>query len=133
MISLAHAAEAGTASVAGAPTTSDTFMFNIGMIAVLFVLFYIILIRPQQKRIKEQQTMLDGLKKGDRVVTAGGLIGKISKLTNDREVEVDLGAVKVTALRYTLQIDAGDTTGLAKPEKSDKKADKADGKDDKAA
>lgn len=104
MITLAHAADVAS-NAAAAPSASDTFMFNIGMIAVLFILFYIILIRPQQKRIREQQKTLDSLKKGDRVITAGGLIGKISKLTNDREVEVDLGAVKVTALRYTLQLD----------------------------
>jgi preprotein translocase subunit YajC len=50
------------------------------MVAI-FVVFYFLLIRPQQKRAKEQKTMLGALQKGDEVVTAGGLVGKISKLT----------------------------------------------------
>lgn len=103
MIDFAYAADAATTA---APGAGDTFLFNIGLIAVLFVLFYVILIRPQQRRMKEQQTMLSALKKGDRVITSGGLVGKISKLTNDREVEIDLGGgTKVTALRYTLTLD----------------------------
>lgn len=125
MITLAHAADAAS-SAAATPSASDTFMFNLGMIAVLFVLFYIILIRPQQKRIREQQKTLDSLKKGDRVITAGGLIGKISKLTNDREVEVDLGNdVKVTALRYTLQLDTPEDAAAAPKGSIIKKDDKA--------
>jgi preprotein translocase subunit YajC len=50
------------------------------MVAI-FVVFYFLLIRPQQKRAKEQKTMLGALQKGDEVVTAGGLVGKIAKLT----------------------------------------------------
>ena len=72
------------------------------LIGVMFVLFYMLLIRPQQKRLKAQQSMLSALKVGDRVITGGGLLGVISKIINDAEVEVDLGQFKVTALRYTL-------------------------------
>jgi preprotein translocase subunit YajC len=50
------------------------------MVAI-FVVFYFLLIRPQQKRAKEQKMMLGALQKGDEVVTAGGLVGKIGKLT----------------------------------------------------
>lgn len=116
LISVAMAADAAAAT---APDAASGVTFNLGMIAVLFVLFYVILIRPQQKRLKEQKTMLDGLKKGDRVITSGGLIGKISKLTSDYEVEVDLGSVKVNALRYTLQADKSD-----EDVKADAKSDK---------
>ncbi|MFN3630160.1 MAG: preprotein translocase subunit YajC [Casimicrobiaceae bacterium] len=49
------------------------------MIAI-FVVFYFLLIRPQQKRIKEQRAMIEALQKGDEVVTAGGLVGRITKL-----------------------------------------------------
>jgi len=51
------------------------------MIAI-FVVFYFLLIRPQQKRAKETRAMLEALQKGDEVVTAGGLVGKIAKLTD---------------------------------------------------
>lgn len=88
-----------------APSAGEAFMWNMGMVLVLVVLFYILLIRPQQKRFREHSVMLDGLKKGDKVVTGGGLVGTIDKITDgDDEVVVDLGnSQKVTALRATLQ------------------------------
>lgn len=83
------------------PVAGPSFMWNMGLIALMFALFYLLLIRPQQKRLKAQQAMLESLKVGDKVVTGGGLIGTITKL-DEREVEVDLGSSKVTSLRYTL-------------------------------
>jgi preprotein translocase subunit YajC len=105
LISQALAAtDAVIADPAAAPATTDTFMWNMGMVALMFVLFYVLMIRPQQKRLRAQQATLSALKVGDKVVTGGGLVGTISKLTNDTEVEVDLGTVKVTALRFTLNV-----------------------------
>ena len=70
----------------------------IPMVAV-FAIFYFLLIRPQQKRAKEHKNMIAEMKKGDRVVAAGGVIGKITKL-DDAEVELDLGAgVKMSVVR----------------------------------
>ncbi|MEP7329217.1 MAG: preprotein translocase subunit YajC [Betaproteobacteria bacterium] len=54
-----------------------TFLPMIG----IFVVFYFLLIRPQQKRAKEAKAMLEALQKGDEVITAGGIVGKVSKLT----------------------------------------------------
>jgi preprotein translocase subunit YajC len=54
-----------------------TFLPMIG----IFVVFYFLLIRPQQKRAKEAKAMLEALQKGDEVITAGGIVGKIAKLT----------------------------------------------------
>ncbi len=99
---LASATDTVVATGADVPTAANSFMWNMGLILVMFVLFYFLLIRPQQKRLRAQQAMLSTLKVGDRVVTGGGLIGTISKIINDGEVEVDLGTTKVTALRYTL-------------------------------
>jgi len=93
-----------------------------GLIAVMFVLFYVILIRPQQKRMKDQRNMLDTLKKGDKIVTGGGLYGTVSKIINDEQVEVDLGDIKVTAMRYTLQNRLDDSANVHKPA-NDTKAD----------
>lgn len=92
------------APAADAPGAGQAFLWNMGMVAVLVVLFYLLLIRPQQKRFKEHSRMLAGLKKGDKVVTGGGLVGKIHKISeDDDEVIIDLGGGnKVTAMRSTL-------------------------------
>lgn len=66
--------------------------------------------------------MLDALKKGDKVITAGGLIGKVDKIVDEAEVIIDLGHTKVTALRSTIQAKnnepANDDGGDAKSKKS---------------
>lgn len=94
---------AGTAPVA-APTPMEAFVWNMGLVVVLVILFYVMLIMPQQRRIKEHSKMLSDLKKGDRVVTSGGLIGKIDKIVDDEEVVISLGeGIKVTALRSAIQ------------------------------
>lgn len=96
---------AETAALAAeAPSAASAFAWNMGLIAVLVVMFYFLLIRPQQKRFKEHQAMVDSLKKGDKVVTAGGLVGKVHKIkAGDDEVEIDLGETKVTVMRSSLQ------------------------------
>lgn len=106
-ISMAQAQEAitDTAIAAGetAPSAANAFAWNMGLIVLMVVMFYILLIRPQQKRFAAHKTMLDGLNKGDAVVTAGGLIGKIDKIIDTDEVLIDLGSIKVTAVRSTIQ------------------------------
>ncbi|MCD8497123.1 MAG: preprotein translocase subunit YajC [Alphaproteobacteria bacterium] len=78
---------------------------NVLMVVILVAMFYVLLIMPQQRRMKEHNTMLKGLKRGDSVVTAGGLVGVIDKTSDaSDEVVVDLGnGIKVTALRSTIQ------------------------------
>jgi len=58
--------------------------------ALIFVIFYFMILRPQQKRAKERQKMLDALKKGDKIVTSGGLHGKIVNV-DDKTVLLDVG------------------------------------------
>ena len=99
-------------------------------LVLIFVVFYFLLIRPQQKKQKDHRTMLDALRRGDRVVTGGGILGTVSKVVSPEEVEVDIAAnVRVRVLRSTI------TSVLAKPdpvaareaakEKEGAKADKA--------
>lgn len=78
---------------------------NMLMVVVLVAMFYVLLIMPQQRRMKEHTKMLTGLKKGDGVITAGGLVGVVDKAEDKSdEVVVDLGnGIKVTALRATIQ------------------------------
>jgi len=73
LISLAHAAEPAAPAGAG--------LMGFLPLIIIFVLFYFMLIRPQMKRAKEQRAMLESLQKGDEVVTAGGLVGKIAKIS----------------------------------------------------
>ena len=78
---------------------------------LIFVVFYFLLIRPQQRKAKDQKTMLDALRRGDRVVTGGGIIGTVARVDNPEEVVVDIAEnVRVRVVRSTI------TTVLAKPD-----------------
>ena len=70
---------------------------------LIFVIMYFLLIRPQQKKLKEHKAMVDALRRGDQVVTQGGLIGKVAKVKDDNEIEVELSeGVKVRVVRSTI-------------------------------
>lgn len=71
---------------------------------LIFVVFYFLLIRPQQKRMKQHKEMLGQLRRGDRVVTSGGIIGTVNKLVSDTEVVLEIADnVKVRVVRATIQ------------------------------
>ena len=70
---------------------------------LIFGIMYFLLIRPQQQKLKQHQAMVQALRRGDQVVTAGGLIGKVSKVKDDGEVEVELASdVKVRVVKSTI-------------------------------
>ncbi|WP_204114691.1 preprotein translocase subunit YajC [Shimia biformata] len=70
---------------------------------LIFAIMYFLLIRPQQKKVKEHQAMVDALHRGDRVVTQGGIIGKVSKVKEDGELEVEIAeGVKVRVVKATI-------------------------------
>jgi preprotein translocase subunit YajC len=70
---------------------------------LIFAIMYFLLIRPQQKKVKEHQSMVAALRRGDEIVTQGGIIGKISKVKDDAEVEVELAqGMKVRVVRATI-------------------------------
>jgi preprotein translocase subunit YajC len=83
LITSAHAQSAPGGSLFG----GDLMAF-LPMVAI-FIVFYFLLIRPQQKKAKEARAMLDALQKGDEVVTAGGILGRIAKI-NDQYVTVEV-------------------------------------------
>lgn len=88
---------------------------------LMFVIFYFLLIRPQQKKQKDLREMLNNLKRGDRVVTGGGIVGVIQSLRDDKvEVEIANGVV-ITVLRSFI---SGPETTPAPAKKGDKKAGK---------
>ncbi|WP_323784722.1 preprotein translocase subunit YajC [Thalassovita sp.] len=70
---------------------------------LIFVIMYFLLIRPQQKKMKDHQAMVGALRRGDQIVTQGGLIGKVSKVKDENEVEVELAeGVKVRVVKSTI-------------------------------
>ena len=72
-------------------------------IILIFAIMYFLLIRPQQKKIKEHKNMVDNLRRGDQVLTQGGIIGKITKVKEGEEIEVELAKdVKVSIIRSTI-------------------------------
>jgi preprotein translocase subunit YajC len=82
-----------------APGTGDLIGMVLPLVLIMGV-FYFLLIRPQQKKAKEQEEMLTKISKGDTVVTHGGLIGKVTKIVDDNEIQVEVGEnVKVRVLR----------------------------------
>jgi preprotein translocase subunit YajC len=70
---------------------------------LIFGIMYFLLIRPQQKKMKEHQAMVTGLRRGDKVVTAGGMFGKVVKVHDEGEIEVEIAdGVKVRMVQSTI-------------------------------
>ncbi|MGB2203327.1 MAG: preprotein translocase subunit YajC [Pseudooceanicola atlanticus] len=70
---------------------------------LIFVIMYFLLIRPQQKKLKDHQAMVNAVRRGDMVVTQGGIIGKVIKVRDDGEVEIEISeGVKVRVIQSTL-------------------------------
>jgi preprotein translocase subunit YajC len=100
-----------TAYAQGTGLLDQSALIQFLPLVLIFIVFYFLLIRPQQKKAKDQRAMLDALRRGDRVVTGGGILGTVSKVVSPEEVEVDIAAgVRVKVLRSTI------TSVLAKPD-----------------
>ena len=70
---------------------------------LIFAIMWFLLIRPQQKKVKQHQAMVTALRRGDEVVTQGGVIGKVTKVKDDGEVEVEIAPnVKVRVVKQTI-------------------------------
>ncbi|MFV0280830.1 MAG: preprotein translocase subunit YajC [Rhodoblastus sp.] len=90
------------AAGAGSPGGSEIIM-QMAPFAIILVIMYFLIIRPQQRRAKETQNMLGAIRRGDTVVTTGGLIGKVTKVTDNAEVEVEIAAnVRVRVKRQMI-------------------------------
>ena len=92
------------AQAAGGAATAGGMAALIGFLPYLaiFAIFYFLIIRPQQQRVKQQRSMVDAVKKGDDVITGGGILGKAVRVT-DTEVEVEVAPnVKLRVLKATL-------------------------------
>ena len=97
-ISPAYAQASGGAASGGA----GAFMMQIFPLVLIFVIFYFLLIRPQQKRMKAHQAMIQSAKPRDTVITNGGLVGKVTKV-DDHELEIEIATgVKVRVVKTML-------------------------------
>lgn len=69
---------------------SSDFLIQLVPILLMFVIFYLLLLRPQQQRAKLHREMVTNMRRGDTVVTSGGIIGKVTKVKDDNEIEVEI-------------------------------------------
>jgi preprotein translocase subunit YajC len=96
------------AAPAGQPGGAAGILLGIAPWLLIFVIFYVLMIRPQQRRVKEHQAAIAAVKKGDDVITGGGIRGRVAKVS-DEEVEVEIAnGVRVRVVKSTL-------TGVVSP------------------
>ena len=96
-------------------------------LALIFVVFYFFLIRPQQKKAKDTRAMLDSIRRGDRVVTGGGIIGTVSKVVSNDEVLIDIAEnTRVRVLRSTIVSVLAKTAPAGDKDDADKDTAKKD-------
>jgi preprotein translocase subunit YajC len=100
------------------------FLVQLFPLILIFVVFYFLLIRPQQAKVKAQREMLAGVKRGDRVVTGGGIIGLVTKVISDNEIQVELAeGVRVRIIKQTITdiVSRGESVRGAKDAEDDEK------------
>jgi preprotein translocase subunit YajC len=93
------------AQAAAAPTDGGGMqqLMSLAPLVLIFVVFYFLLIRPQQKKMKEHRSMLDALRRGDKVVTGGGIVGTVIKVGTEDDVTVEIAdGVRVRVMRGTI-------------------------------
>jgi preprotein translocase subunit YajC len=96
------AAYAQATDAAGAATAGSTFVQFVPLV-LIFVIMYMFMIRPQQKKLAEHKAMITALRRGDQIVTGGGLLAKVTKVGEDNVVEVEIAdGVKVKLMKSTI-------------------------------
>lgn len=109
---------------AGGGAGGGDFLVQLFPLILIFVVFYFLLIRPQQAKVKAQREMLSGVKRGDRVVTGGGIIGLVTKVISDNEIQVELAeGVRVRIIKQTITdiVSRGESVRGAKEAEDDDK------------
>jgi preprotein translocase subunit YajC len=100
------------AAPAGQPSGTSQLLMGILPWVLIFLIFYLLMIRPQQRRVKEHQAAIAAIKKGDEVITGGGIRGRVTKV-NDEEAEVEVAqGVRIRVIKSTI---SHVLTGSAKP------------------
>jgi preprotein translocase subunit YajC len=106
------------AQAAGGTPAGGDMLGTLGSLApmlLIFVVFYFLLIRPQQRKAKQHRALVQALKTGDQVLTSGGLLGVVTQVTNDSEVKVEIAdGVRVRVLRQAITEVINKTAEAAK-------------------
>jgi preprotein translocase subunit YajC len=90
-------------AAAAAPAGGAAMLVGILPWVLIFAIFYLLLIRPQQRRVKQHQAMISAVKKGDEVITAGGIRARVTRIVDEREIEAEIAqGVKVRIVKSTL-------------------------------
>ncbi len=85
---------------AASPLGGDNMLMSLLPFILIFVIMYFLILRPQQKRAKQHQEMVRNVRRGDTVITSGGLIGKVTKVIDDEQIEVELAdEIRVRQMR----------------------------------
>jgi preprotein translocase subunit YajC len=74
----------------GSPFGGDSMLVSLLPFILIFVIMYFLILRPQQKRVKQHQEMVKNVRRGDTVITSGGLVAKVTKVVDDDEIEIEL-------------------------------------------
>ncbi|TGY88573.1 preprotein translocase subunit YajC [Marinicauda algicola] len=107
---------------------ASAFLIQIAPLILIFVVFYFLLIRPQQQRMKKHREMIENLRRGDEVVTAGGMIGKVTRIA-ENEVTVELAEnVRVKVVKHTIS----EVRSRTEPSKGSKSKAAEEDEEDKA-
>ncbi len=122
------------AQSAGAPAGGAFDLFSFLPIIAIFVVFYFLLIRPQQKKAKEHKAMISSVRRGDRIVTGGGILGTVTKVRNG-EVDVEVsGGVRIRVLQSTIaDIQSRTTPAAARDDKQSDDDEEEDEQESEAA
>jgi preprotein translocase subunit YajC len=105
------------AQAAGVGSPVDMILQNLLPLAAIFVIMYLLILRPQQRRAKQHQEMVKNVRRGDVLVTSGGLVGKVTKVVDDDQVEIEIAeGVRVRQVRSMV----ADVRSRSEPVKDEK-------------
>ncbi|QUS40120.1 preprotein translocase subunit YajC [Tardiphaga alba] len=120
------------AQAAAAGNDTNSMLMSLLPFALIFVIMYFLILRPQQKKVRDHAEMVKNIRRGDTIVTSGGLVGKVTKVVDDEQIEFELSeGVRVRQLRS--MISGVRTKGEPAKDKGEKTETKAEAKDDAAA
>jgi preprotein translocase subunit YajC len=115
-------AQDATTTTTTAPATGGgalDLLTSLAPILLLVVIFWLLIFRPQQKRLKEQRAMLSAIRRGDTIVTSGGVVGKVTKAVDGEDLDVEIApGVKVKVVRHRVS----DVRSKAEPVNDNKPA-----------
>jgi len=84
----------------GSPLGGDSLLVTMLPFVLIFVIMYFLILRPQQKRVKEHGELVKNLRRGDTVVTSGGVVGKVTKVVDDEQIEIEIAdGVRIRQMR----------------------------------